>query len=219
MNRIIDNLKDQGVLFSTHYIGDRLDKDHPVYLFDELLNAIDISPIMNKYTTRGGAMYCPRNMLTLVTYAYFEGTTSSRKIASLIQYHLAYIYLAGGNQIKYRAISEFRRKHLDSIKGIFIQSVKLALEIKLVKKSDIFALDGSKIEADASSSKTKRKTQWEDQEAKILANVEGFLDQWEKNDLIEEGLESEDAEHRKKVSERLKQLKKKKRKLKNTARR
>ena len=46
MNRIKVNLKDQGVLFSTHYIGDRLDKDHPVYRFDELLNAIDISPIM-----------------------------------------------------------------------------------------------------------------------------------------------------------------------------
>ena len=213
MNRIKDNLKDQGVLFSTHYIGDRLAKDHPVYQFDELLNAIDISPIMNKYTTRGGAMYCPRNMLALLTYAYLEGITSSRKIASLIQYHLVYIYLAGGNQIKYRAISAFRRKHLDSIKGIFLQSVSLALKIKLVKTSDVFALDGSKIEADVSSSKTKRKAQWEYKETELLAHVENFLDQWEKNDIMEEGLENEEEEHRKKVSERLQQLKKKRESL------
>ena len=144
MDRIKNYTKDQKILFAKYAIKDRLNKNHRVYQFDELLDTIDISPIMKKYTTRGGAMHSPRNMLALLMYAYFEGITSSRKIAELIQSQLDYIYLAGGNQMKHRSISEFRRKNLHAIKEIFIQFISLALEAKLaMKKFTMNTFDGN----------------------------------------------------------------------------
>ena len=110
MRRIIDHIKDQRLLFATHYIGDRLSENHPVYRFRQLLDLLDISSITQNYSTRGGSLYSPRNMLSLLTYSYFQGITSSRKISELIQCHLAYIYWAGGNQIQYCFVCEFRKK-------------------------------------------------------------------------------------------------------------
>ena len=72
--------------------------------------------------------------------ATLKEITSSRKLQELVEAHLAFIYLAGGNEIKYRCICEFRKKHLNALKSIFVESVKLAAKSGLIKESDIFAL-------------------------------------------------------------------------------
>ena len=217
MRQIKEHLKDQRLLFATHYIGDRLADDDQVYLFDKLLDLLDITAITDNYSQRGGAMYSPRCMLSILVYSYFNGITSSRKIENLVQAHLAYIYLAGGYQIKYRAICEFRKKHIASIKSIFTESVKLALESDLIQESDIFALDGSKIEADASGSKTRSKAKWEEKETAILAKVEEFIKEWEETDLAEENLDTKKAERMRKASERIDRLfKRKEQRLKSS---
>lgn len=206
MNRIKEHLKDQGVLFATHYVGDRLPEDHAVFQFDKLLQALDISSITNTYSSQGGKMYDPRCMLGVLVYAYFQGITSSRKIADGVQTSLPYIYLSGASMIKYRSISEFRKKHIEHIKAIFINSVKMALEVGLIQESDIFALDGTKIEADASGSQTKSKEDWEEKEAHILSQVEDFLREWEEADLSEEGLDELENERMQKASKKLQEL-------------
>ena len=37
MRKIIEDEKDQQILFAKHYIGDRLSKDHEVYQFNKLV--------------------------------------------------------------------------------------------------------------------------------------------------------------------------------------
>ena len=49
MKRIKENLSEQGILFSNHYVGDRLTDDNEVYLFNELIDKLDIDPIINSY--------------------------------------------------------------------------------------------------------------------------------------------------------------------------
>ena len=112
-------------------------------------------------------------------YAYFEGITSSRKIEKCVRKSIPYIYLAGSNEVKYHSICDFRKKHLIPFRSILSASIRLALDSGLVKESDLFSLDGSKIEADASRSMTKRKKKWEakESEKERMKQVSTYLDE------------------------------------------
>ena len=95
MRKIIPSLKQQGVLFGEHYIDDKLRPDDLVYVFDRLLGELDLSSVTQAYSQEGGAMYCPREKLSLLLFAYLNGETSSIQIASLIRRDLRFMYLAG----------------------------------------------------------------------------------------------------------------------------
>ena len=61
--------------------------------------------------------------------------------------------LSGGYHIKLRTIRAFHAKHKKALRLIFSSSVTLASEVGLGNLSDIFAIDGSKFEANAGLSK------------------------------------------------------------------
>jgi len=206
MKRIKTNYAEQGVLFSTYYVGDRLAEDDEVYSFKNLLDNLDISPIMNEYGEEGGSMYCPKSKLAVILYAFLKGITSSVKIAELVRNSLPFIYLAGGHIISRRALSEFRLKHLKSIRKIFNQTIDLSLSINLVKPKDLFTLDGSKLESDTSPFKTRSKLEWEIREKQIEVYVNNFLDEWAKNDNLEENHEKEHKVKFQKMKEKLEEI-------------
>lgn len=210
MKRIKDNNRDQGVLFSEHYVGDRLSEDDEVFLFRKLFDTLDIRSITNSYSSEGGSMFCPKDQLSVILFAFHKGITSSMKIAELIRYNLQFIYLAGGHIIKRRTICDFRLKHIESIRKIFESSVHMALESGLIKKSDIFALDGSKIEANASFAMTRKKDEWKERQKKIIEHVDRFLGDWEEQDRLEEDIEQEKQERFARISEKLDKIKKEK---------
>ena len=200
MRKIIQHDKNQTFLFAEHRIGDRLPEDHEVYQFDKLISGLDKSAITHNYNSRGGALYDPSNMLAILIYGYFKGIDSSRKLQEQIAANLPFIYLAGGNQIKYHCICDFRKKHLNDFRSLLYDSIKLALNSGLVKKSALFSLDGSKIEADASGSKTKSKAEWEVQESTILEKVDEFLKKCSETDEAEDRLEESEQERMRKAS-------------------
>lgn len=208
MKRIKDNTRDQGILFSEHYVGDRLSKDDEVFLFEKLFNKLDISAVTNAYSPEGGSMFSPKDQLAVILFAFHKGITSSVKIAELILYNLQFIYLAGGHVISRRTVSDFRLKHVESIGKIFESSVDLAIESGLVQMKDIFALDGSKIEANASFSKTRQKVEWEERQKLIVEHVAKFLKEWEKQDSLEDNLEKEKKERFDRINEKLDKINK-----------
>jgi transposase len=167
MKRIKENLSEQGVLFSNHYVGDRLEENDEVYLFKDLIHKLDTSAITNSYSPEGGSMFAPIDQLAVITFALFKGITSSMMMADLVRNHLQFIYLAGGHIIARRTICDFRIKHKENIRKIFESTVNLAIDCGLVRKDQLFALDGAKIEANASFSKTRKKKEWEERQEKI----------------------------------------------------
>lgn len=208
MKRVKDNKRDQGILFSEHYVGDRLSEDDEVFLFERLFDKLDISAIMNSYSSEGGSMFSPRDQLAVVLFAFHKGITSSVKIAEFIRYNLQFIYLAGGHVIKRRTICDFRLKHIGSIRKLFESSIHLAIESGLVQKNEIFALDGSKIEANAGFSMTRRKGEWKERQKLIVEHVDKFLRDWEEQDRLEENSEKEKKERFDRISEKLNKIKK-----------
>jgi hypothetical protein len=153
-------------------------------------------------------MFSPKDQLAVLLYAYHKGISSSVKIAELLRYNLQFIYLAGGHIIKRRTICDFRLKHIKSIKELFTSSTQLALESGLISEENVFALDGSKIEAHAGYSMTRSKGEWKDRREQILNHVEKYLKDCEEQDELEENAEDEQIERFNRIKEKLNSIKK-----------
>ena len=211
MKRVKSSEKGKGVLFATHYIDDKLDETNQVYLFDKLFNQLDISPVLNNYSPEGGSMYSPKEHLSVLLYAYFYGITSSNQIANMLKTHLEFIYLSGGHSISSRAIREFRLKNKETITTLLTQTVELALKIGLINKNDVFSLDGTKIAASASKSKTLSKSAWKERRAAILECIENYMEECKQDDENDDAsdLEAEKRERFNTISEQISNLKRK----------
>jgi transposase len=197
-------------MFAEHFIDDRLPDNHEVYVFDALIDDHDLREIIDSYSSEGGKVYNPRDMTAILLYAYSKGITSSYRIAGEVCTNLAFIYLAGGNQISRRALCQFRRRNACLLKKLFSSTVQNAIEDGLIDPEGIFAIDGSKYAADASKSKTKTKKEWVDRKRKIESSIDQFLNETEKNDVAEEGLEEERSRKLKEAMQKIKDLRKKK---------
>jgi transposase len=131
-----------------------LPEGHLAYFIDDLVDQFDLSEIEATYEDelRGGPPYHPGMMVKILLYGYCTGVYSSRRIAKRLHEDVAFRVLAAGNAPDFRTISEFRRRHLERLSGLFRQVLELAQQAKLVTLGHV-ALDGTKIRANASKHK------------------------------------------------------------------
>src|SRR5207344_1665388 len=83
--------------------------------------------------TRGAPPFDPAMMVCLLLYAYCVGVFSSRKIAQACERNLAFMAIVGVDRPDFRTISDFRTRHLEAFKDVFVHVVRLAGEAGLVK--------------------------------------------------------------------------------------
>lgn len=91
-------------------------------------------------------------MVKLLLYGYATGMFSSRKMERRLHEDLAFRMLGAGNFPKHRTIRDFRALHLKELSDLFVQVVRLAAEMGLVKLGTV-AIDGTKLKANASRHK------------------------------------------------------------------
>ncbi|HEX8826596.1 MAG TPA: transposase, partial [Xanthobacteraceae bacterium] len=106
----------------------------------------------------------------LLLYAYSTGVYSSRRIATHVREDVAFRVLAAGNVPDFRTLSEFRRRHLGALSGLFQQVVALAHQAKLITLKHV-AVDGTKIQANASKHKAMSYDRLCRDETRIRAEV------------------------------------------------
>jgi transposase len=126
-------------------------------LVGELVDeALDLGPIVADYKeVRGYPPYDPRLMVRLLVYGYCTGVRSSRAIERKCVDDVAFRFLAAGQAPDFRSIARFRRRHLAALAGLFLQSLRLAQKLGMVKMGRV-ALDGTKLEANASRRTCRR---------------------------------------------------------------
>ena len=132
-----------------------LAEDHQVYFLLDLVDELDLSEILipaQAKDPRGEKGYDPRMMTMLLLYAYCVGTVSSRKIERACYEDLAFRVLTGNQQPDQSRISDFRRRNLDALKGLFVQILRLCQKAGMVSLGHV-ALDGTKVKANASKHK------------------------------------------------------------------
>jgi hypothetical protein len=93
--------------------------------------------------------------------------------------------LAAGNAPDFRTIADFRKQHLEVLKGLFEQVLKMALELGAMKLGRV-ALDGSKVKANASKHKAMSYERMQEQEKAIKEQVKELLARAEAADAEED---------------------------------
>jgi transposase len=171
-------------------INDWLPDNHLAYFVSELVDELDLSAIVRPYEAedRGYPPYHPVMLTKVLLYAYCVGVFSSRRIERRLIEDVPFRVLAAGNQPDFRTISEFRRRHLDALEGLFTQVLRLARQAGALQMGRV-AIDGSKVKANASKHKAMSYGRMGERESELEQDVHHLLTQAAATDA------QEDAQH------------------------
>jgi hypothetical protein len=125
-------------------------------------------------------------MVVLLLYAYCVGSPSSRKIEKACWEDAAFRVLTGNQQPDHSRISDFRRRHLAALAGLFVQVLRLCQKAGLVSLGQV-ALDGTKVKANASKHKAMSHERMLKSERQLDAEMRALLRKAEIIDAQEDG--------------------------------
>lgn len=130
-------------------LDELISKDHPVRVVNEVLDKIDIDPLLKKYKGGGCSSFHPRMLLKVLVYAYINNTYSSRKIEAALKENIHFMWLSGMNTPDHNTINRFRSDRLKEVlRQVFTQVVIMLNQQGLLNIKELYT-DGTKIEANA----------------------------------------------------------------------
>ena len=162
---------------------------HLAYFISDTVDNLDLSAFHARYGAGGSRNqpFHPVMMVKVLVYAYATGVFSSRKIAKKLHEDVAFRVLGADNFPAHRTIRDFRALHLTEFTDLFVQVVRLAREMGLVKLGTI-AVDGTKIKANASRHKAMSYGRMQTAEAELKEQITALVkkaastDEAEKNE-------------------------------------
>ena len=160
---------------------------HAAHLVREMVReSLDLSAIVAEYgEERGQPPYHPAMMTALLLYAYSRGVYSSRRIAQACEERLDFVAVTGLQRPDFRTVSDFRKRHLAALSGLFVQVLALCRAAGLATLGHV-ALDGTKIKANASKHKAMSYARMVAAEAALAAEVAAWLGRAEAADAAED---------------------------------
>lgn len=123
--------------------------NHPVRIVNQVVDNLNINPLIEKYQGGGCPSYHPRMMLKVVVYGYLVNLYSSRKIEQALRESIPFMWLSGMSYPDHNTINRFRSDRLKGVlKEVFSQLVLLLIDHGHISLEEAY-LDGTKIEANA----------------------------------------------------------------------
>jgi len=172
-------------------VMDFVPADHIAHFIrDTVREQLDMSAILATYEReeRGYPPYHPVMMTALLLYAYCQGVYSSRRIARGCEERMDFMAVTGLNRPDFRTVSDFRKRHLDALQGLFEQVLTLCQQAGLVKLGHV-SLDGTKVKANASKHKAMSYERMHETEKRLRREVREWFRQAKSAD------EAEDRQH------------------------
>ncbi len=144
------------------------------FVRDLVRDELDLSAILDTYDEeRGYPPYHPAMVTALLLYAYMQGLYSSRRISRACQTRVDFMAVTAMQQPDFRTINKFRKRHLEALAALFRQVLRLCQRAGMVSLGHV-ALDGTKIQANAS----KRKAMSYDRIKKTEKELEAVVRDW-----------------------------------------
>jgi len=163
-----------------------LPADHLAYFIDNVVDQLDLCEVFASYEgTKGQPPYHPQMMVKVWLYGYCVGIRSSRRLERALHEDVGFRMLSGNQQPDYWTLSEFRRRHLGALRGLFLQTVRLAQRAKLVKLGQV-AIDGTKLKANASKHKAMSYSRMEKEEKRLREEIRRYFEEVETTDRAED---------------------------------
>lgn len=171
-------------------LDDWLTGDDEARFISEIVDEVlDLTDIYASYDNRrGGPPYEPAMMLKVLLYAYSTGITSSRKIEKACHRDIAFRWITGNQTPDYRSLARFRKRHLEALTGLFTQVLAVCAQAGMVQLGRV-ALDGTKIDANASRHKAMSYDRMDTKIQTLQTEVDSLLAAAEDTD------EAEDTEY------------------------
>jgi len=128
-------------------LGDLIPPNHIVRLVNEVIDSINLEPILTTYKGGGSSSYHPRMMLKALVYGYLDKQYSSRRIETRLRENICYMWLCGMQQPDHGTLNSFRRGKLKgTVKEVFAQVLLLLVDRGYVRLED-YHVDGTKMES------------------------------------------------------------------------
>jgi len=168
-------------------INDWLPDDHVVHFVSEVVDeALDLSAIFSDYSDpRGQPPYHPAMMVKVWLYGYMCGIRSSRKLERALHEDVGFRVLSGNQQPDFWTLAAFRRRHLEALGQLFVQTVKLAEQAELLPLKAV-ATDGTKVRANASKHKAMSYGRMDGRMEDLRREIEDYLAEVDRNDQAED---------------------------------
>lgn len=135
-------------------------EEHPARAVWEFVGKLDMSGYQEEARAVEGKAgrpgWDPRLVISLWVYAYGEGVGSARAIEELCEWEPAYQWLTGAGVVNAHTLSDFRVKHEQALKELFVQVLGLLSADGLITLERVMQ-DGTKIRANAAADSFRRK--------------------------------------------------------------
>jgi transposase len=159
------------------------------FIRETVCEALDLSAIVGAYVEeRGYPPYDPTMMTALLPYAYCQGVYSARRIARACEERVDFMAVTAMQRPDFRTVSDFRKRHLSALGGLFGQVLGLCQQTGMVKLGHV-ALDGTKMKANASKRKAMSYGRMKKTEPELAAEIAEWFARADEAD------DAEDREH------------------------
>jgi transposase len=150
----ISQNRSQLVLIPTS-LDDAIGPGHDVRVIDSLLEQLDWSELEATYHGRlGQPPIHPKILCGVILFGLLCRLRASRKLEEALQVRIDFRWLARGMSIDHTTLSEFRRKHPQQLRNLFVQVVLIGREMGLVRFERI-GFDGTRVRANNRKSGTR----------------------------------------------------------------
>lgn len=182
--QFIHHEKTQGQLMClcSETLEEKISEGNDVRIFDKIIDAINISCILEKYSSEGGKAYWPRILLKVLIYGYHKGIQSSRKLAFACIDSLSMKYLIGNFEISHETIASFRVRFREELPSIFKSVVQLIYKITGISIRLPF-MDSVKLKASAADRHSKKKKDWIKKQDSLMKDVEKHIEEYLSNSI------------------------------------
>ncbi|MBK5942027.1 IS1182 family transposase [Halochromatium roseum] len=155
-------------------LQDWLPAGHLARYIVEVVEALDLSPLIQAYAGRGSLPYHPAMMLSLLIYGYATGCYSSRKIELATFDSVAFRFIACNQHPDHDTLATFRKRFRVEFEAVFVQVLEVAHAHQFSRFGQV-SLDGTKIHANASRHSALSYGHAEAIEAQLKGEVQELL--------------------------------------------
>ena len=158
-------------------LAEWLPADHLAWFVLDVVGELDLDAFVAAYRAdgRGGAAYDPSLMVALLVYAYCVGERSSRSIERRCTEDVAFRVIAANQVPDHATVARFRATHQDALGDLFGQVLRLCARAGLVR-AGLVAIDGTRMEANASREANRTAEQLAKEILEDAANVDAEED-------------------------------------------
>ena len=146
---LFKNYNQQQAMLLPPSLEELIENPHLVRVVNDVVEAMDITSLINQYDGGGTTSYHPRMLLKVLLYAYSMKIYTGRKIARALKQDIHFMWLAAMNRPDFRTINNFRSgKAKEAIESLFREMLIFLMEHQYIRLENYFC-DGSSFAADA----------------------------------------------------------------------